>query len=180
MELKGAVAVVTGGASGIGESVPGRWRQGVKVVIGDMDLKTLDRVSSEIVAAGGQVASARCNVTNEEEVAALMDLAIEKFGALNIASPARGSSRTLMINTDRRPEGQRAMTTDHFRQVVDVYWSARSSPCARRPPHGEQRLQGPAGPHQLVNKAGQTGQLNYSSTKAASRCGRRSSSASSR
>ena len=103
MELKGAVAVITGGASGIGESVAKSMAlKGVKVVIGDMDSKNLERVSAEITAAGGQVASLKTNVTNEEDVANLMDLAIAKFGSLNICVSAAGIIKDgLMINLDK-------------------------------------------------------------------------------
>lgn len=55
MELKGAVAVVTGGASGIGEAVAkGMALKGVKVVIGDIDQKNLDRVVAETAGRGWQ------------------------------------------------------------------------------------------------------------------------------
>ena len=57
MEIKGAVAVITGGASGIGESVARTLAGlGAKVVIGDRDAAQLQRVAEAIEAAGGQVA----------------------------------------------------------------------------------------------------------------------------
>lgn len=171
MELKGAVAVITGGASGIGESVAKSMAsKGVKVVIGDMDSKNLERVSGEITAAGGQVAAVKTNVTNEEDVANLMDLAIAKFGAINVCVSAAGIIKDgLMINLDKETgKVKKAMTTDQFKAVVDVnlvgsFITMREA-AIRMANNGWPGLLVPIS---SVNKAGQTGQLNYASTKAA-------------
>ena len=171
MELKGAVAVITGGASGIGESVARSMAlKGVKVVIGDMDAKNLERVAGEITAAGGAVAFAKCNVTNEEDVANLMDLAIEKFGALNICVASAGIIKDgLMINVDKDTgKVKRAMSTEQFKAVVDVnlvgsFITLREASIRMV----NNKYQGLLVPISSVNKVGQTGQLNYASTKAA-------------
>lgn len=171
MELKGAVAVITGGASGIGESVAKALAQrGAKVVIGDMDLRGLERVAGEIRASGGEVALARCNVTSDEEVAELMDLAIAKFGQLNVCVASAGIIKDgLMLNVDRETgKVKKAMTTDQFRAVIDVnlvgcFITLREA-ALRMVNNG---YQGILIPISSVNKSGQVGQLNYSSAKAA-------------
>jgi 3-oxoacyl-[acyl-carrier protein] reductase len=171
MELKGSVAVVTGGASGIGEAVAKTLAaKGVNVVIGDMDEKNLVRVSDEIVAAGGACAWGKCNVTNEEQVADLMDLAIAKFGALNICVASAGIIKDgLMLNTDKETgKVKKAMTTEQFRAVIDVnlvgaFVTLREA-ALRMVNNG---YKGVLIPISSVNKSGQTGQLNYSSAKAA-------------
>ncbi|HEY3357464.1 MAG TPA: SDR family NAD(P)-dependent oxidoreductase [Polyangia bacterium] len=171
MELKGAVAVITGGASGIGEAVARTMAaQGVKVVLGDMDAKGLERVAGEIKAAGGDAAFARCNVTSDEEVANLMDLAVATFGALNICVASAGIIKDgLMINTDKETgKVKKAMTTEQFKAVIDVnlvgaFITIREA--AIRMVNGG--FKGLLVPISSVNKSGQTGQLNYSSAKAA-------------
>ncbi len=171
MELKGAVAVITGGASGIGEAVARSMAlKGVKIVIGDMDAKNLERVASEIVSAGGQAVWAKCNVTSDEDVAALMDLAIEKYGALNICVASAGIIKDgLMINLDKETgKVKKAMTTDQFKAVIDVnlvgsFITIREA-AIRMANNGYKGLLVPIS---SVNKVGQTGQLNYSSSKAA-------------
>lgn len=171
MELKGAVAVITGGASGIGESVAKTMAsRGVKVVLGDMDQKGLDRVAGEITAAGGQAATLKVNVTNEENVADLMDLAVSKFGQINVCVSAAGIIKDgLMINLDKETgKVKKAMTTDQFKAVVDVnlvgsFITMREA-AIRMANNGWNGLLVPIS---SVNKAGQTGQLNYASTKAA-------------
>jgi 3-oxoacyl-[acyl-carrier protein] reductase len=171
MEIKGAVAVITGGASGIGESVARTLAGlGAKVVIGDRDAAQLQRVAEAIEAAGGQVAYAKCEVTSDSDVADLMDLAIERFGSLNICVAAAGIIRDgLMLNVDRETgKVKKAMTTEQFKMVVDVnlvgsFITIREA-ALRMVNNGYKGLLVPIS---SVNKAGQTGQMNYSSTKAA-------------
>jgi NAD(P)-dependent dehydrogenase (short-subunit alcohol dehydrogenase family) len=95
MNLKEAVAVVTGGASGIGETVATYFASnGAKVVIGDVVQESIDRVVGEIAAAGGKVVGLKTDVTKDTEVAALMDAAVSTFGAINVVVPCAGSSAT--------------------------------------------------------------------------------------
>jgi 3-oxoacyl-[acyl-carrier protein] reductase len=171
MELQGAVAVITGGASGIGEAVAKRMAaSGIRVVLGDMDPKGLERVAGEIRAAGGEVATAKCNVTSDEEVAALMDLAIERFGRLNLCVASAGIIKDgLMINVDKETgKVKKAMTTDQFKAVIDVnlvgcFITLREA-AIRMVNNGWQGLLVPIS---SVNKSGQVGQMNYASAKAA-------------
>jgi 3-oxoacyl-[acyl-carrier protein] reductase len=171
MLLKDSVAVVTGGASGIGEAVAkGMAARGVKVVIGDMDVKNLERVAREIEAAGGNVAQAKCNVTSDEDVANLMDLAIATFGQLNICVSCAGIIKDgLMINTDKETgKVKRAMTTEQFKSVVDVnlvgsFITIREA-AIRMVNNGYKGLLVPIS---SINKEGQPGQMNYCSTKVA-------------
>ena len=171
MKIQGAVAVITGGASGIGEAVAkGLSAKGAKIVLGDMDPKGLERVAQEILASGGQVATARCNVTSDEDVAALMDLAIDRFSSLNIVVASAGIIKDgLMVNVDKETgQVKKAMTTDQFRAVIDVnlvgaFITLREA-AIRMVNH---KYQGLLVPISSVNKSGQTGQMNYCSAKAA-------------
>ena len=82
MRLQGKVAVITGGASGIGAASVSRFiQEGARVVIGD-----IQRGPGEAFAAqfGDKAAFAVCDVTKEEQVAALVDLAVSQFGQLDI------------------------------------------------------------------------------------------------
>ena len=82
LQIKDSVAVITGGASGIGLALSKYWLEnGGKVVIGDVVESALNKVAEELK---GDVATLLCNVTKEEDCARLADTAIEKFGQINL------------------------------------------------------------------------------------------------
>ena len=87
----GKVAVVAGGASGIGLAIlRGLHREGAQVVCGDVNEERLAGVAAEFDA---RVATTRCDVTREAEVEAMMALAVSRFGALDCAFNVAGASR---------------------------------------------------------------------------------------
>ena len=80
--LAGKVAVITGAASGIGEASARRFvEEGCKVVLGDIQIKEGEALAKEL---GEGAVFLQCNVTKEDEVAALVDLAVKEFGQLDI------------------------------------------------------------------------------------------------
>ena len=88
--LAGRVALVTGGASGIGLATARRFvADGARVVVGDIDEKRLDAVADDL---GDAVATQRCDVTDEDDVARLADAAVERFGGLDIAFANAGTA----------------------------------------------------------------------------------------
>jgi sorbitol-6-phosphate 2-dehydrogenase len=84
--LQDRIAIVTGGAQGLGEAICRRLaREGAHVVIADLNLKGAERVATEIIAQTDRRAIAvQADVTNEDQVAAMVDGAIEEFGRLDI------------------------------------------------------------------------------------------------
>jgi NAD(P)-dependent dehydrogenase (short-subunit alcohol dehydrogenase family) len=81
-ELSGKVAIVTGGASGIGKaSVQLFASEGAKVVIADIQVETGETLARSL---GENVAFHRTDVTREAEVEALVGFAIERFGGLDV------------------------------------------------------------------------------------------------
>jgi len=81
--LPGKVALVTGGASGIGLAIVRRFvAEGARVVVGDINDEALAATADEL---GDNVATMAADVTTESDLAALVALAIERFGALDIA-----------------------------------------------------------------------------------------------
>ena len=66
LEISGSVAVITGGASGIGETLAKQWvRHGGKVVLADIAPESLLRVEKEIHEMRGESATIVCDVTKE-------------------------------------------------------------------------------------------------------------------
>ncbi|MGI9284910.1 MAG: SDR family oxidoreductase [Pseudomonadales bacterium] len=80
--LDGKVAVITGAASGIGAASARRFvAEGCRVVLGDIQTEQGSALADEL---GDVAVFAQCNVTSEEDIAKLVDLAVSKFGQLDV------------------------------------------------------------------------------------------------
>lgn len=168
LKIQDSVAVITGGASGIGFALAKYWIEaGGKVVIGDVMESALEEAAAEL---GDGVLTLRCNVTREEDCARLADSAIEKFGRLNLVAPFAGIiSDDLMLSPDRETgKVTKKMSQDQFQKVIDinlngVFLTARE--CGERMiNHG---CQGLICLISSTGALGTAGQINYASTKAA-------------
>lgn len=86
ISLKGRTAVVTGGAQGLGKAMARRLAEaGASVVIGDLGIEQAEAAARDIAATyGGNVISARLDVTDTASVEATADLAQSEFGAIDI------------------------------------------------------------------------------------------------
>jgi NAD(P)-dependent dehydrogenase (short-subunit alcohol dehydrogenase family) len=90
-ELAGKVALVTGGAAGIGGAASAALAaQGVRVAIVDKDLEATDALITRIVAAGGQALAAPANVTRRAEVERAVGEAVAAYGRIDILVVAAG------------------------------------------------------------------------------------------
>ena len=85
-EFDGRVAVVTGGASGIGFSLASAFAaEGMKVVLGDIEAPALDEAVGKLEASGAEAIGVVTDVSDGEQVQALADAAVARFGAIHIA-----------------------------------------------------------------------------------------------
>jgi NAD(P)-dependent dehydrogenase (short-subunit alcohol dehydrogenase family) len=83
--LDGKVAVITGAASGIGRgSALCLAGEGAAVVVADLNSQGGERVIAEIAAAGGRAVFQHADVTNEAEIEALVNLAVQEYGRLDV------------------------------------------------------------------------------------------------
>ena len=85
-DLEGRVAVVTGGASGIGLALARRFAsEGMRIVIGDVEAPALELAVKELQEGGADAIGVPTDVTDPVQVEELARTAEREFGAINIA-----------------------------------------------------------------------------------------------
>jgi NAD(P)-dependent dehydrogenase (short-subunit alcohol dehydrogenase family) len=84
-ELRGKVAVITGGASGIGRGFADRaLEEGMKIVLADIEPGALDKAEKELQNAGAEVLAVRTDVSKADAVEDLAKRTLDKFGAVHL------------------------------------------------------------------------------------------------
>jgi len=84
-ELKGKVAVITGGAEGIGKAIAvAVAAEGMKLVLADLNAEKLAATVAEFVAGGTDVIGVQTDVAKESAVQAMADKAFERFGNVHL------------------------------------------------------------------------------------------------
>jgi NAD(P)-dependent dehydrogenase (short-subunit alcohol dehydrogenase family) len=84
-DLHGKVAVITGGASGIGNALARRFTsEGARVVIGDIEAGPLDEAVSALRASGAEAEGVVTDVTDPAQMQALADAAVARFGGVDV------------------------------------------------------------------------------------------------
>jgi 3-oxoacyl-[acyl-carrier protein] reductase len=159
--LDNRVAVITGAAQGIGlEIARGYLAEGARVVLGDINGEAAEKSAAELVAAtpGAAAIGARCDVTSEEEVGALVNRATSEFDGLDVMVNNAGITRDATM---------RKMTLEDFRAVLDVHlvgsWlGTRAAGAVMR----ERKRGSIVNISSISGKVGMLGQTNYSSAKA--------------
>ena len=85
MRLKDKIAVVTGAGSGFGEGIAARFAaEGASVLVADINETGADRIARDIARAGGTAEAFRVDVSQSDQVKALMDHAEDSFGGMDI------------------------------------------------------------------------------------------------
>lgn len=99
--LEDKVAVVTGGGSGIGRAtVLLMAREGALVVVADRDGSTAAAVAEEVRAGGGDAISVRADVTVEDDVAAMVTAAVDRWGRLDVLHNNAGTTDVDVVGAD--------------------------------------------------------------------------------
>lgn len=84
-EYKNKVAVITGGASGIGRAIADRCvREGMKVVLADIEEETLVKVENELTSMGATILVVRTDVSKASDVEELAQKTLDTFGEVHL------------------------------------------------------------------------------------------------
>lgn len=156
--LTGQVAVVTGGAQGLGYAIAERFvTEGARVVLGDVNPAAAASAAEQLGGAGVALA-VRCDVTSAADVDALVAAAVAQFGGLDIMVNNAGITRDATL---------RKMTEEEFDQVIAVHlkgtWHGlRAAAAIMR----ENKRGAIINMSSLSGKVGLVGQTNYSAAKA--------------
>lgn len=154
--LEGRTAVVTGGARGIGYAIARVFiEQGAAVVLGDLD-------EAEAVEAAkalpGTALGYRCDVTDEDEMGALLAYCKSEFGTVDVLVNNAGFTRDKTM---------RNMSSEDFRSVVDVHlygaWLGTKHASLVMREQGRGAI---VNISSVSGKVGNVGQTNYSAAKA--------------
>jgi 3-oxoacyl-[acyl-carrier protein] reductase len=112
VKLKNRVAVVTGAARGIGRAIALTFvREGVKVVLVDIDQDRLEILKKEIEKNRGKAISILCDITKSSEVNKMVNQVQETFGHVDILVNNAGIIRRGTIET---------VTEEDWDQVIEV------------------------------------------------------------
>jgi 3-oxoacyl-[acyl-carrier protein] reductase len=124
MKLNGQIAIITGAGSGFGEGIAKLFaKEGAKVVVADIRKDAAERVAREIRDDGGDAAASETDVTQNDQVAAMVQFALDSFGKLNIIVNNAGTTHKSqpMLDVDEA-------TFDHVYavNVKSIYLSAKN------------------------------------------------------
>ena len=109
----GLVALITGGASGLGEAtVRLLHSKGASVVVADMDAKRMQALHAELQE---RILCVQCDVTKESDVKAAFDEAVKRFGTVHAAIPCAGVAWVTPTLTSKGP-----LDTKTFEAVMRI------------------------------------------------------------
>ena len=101
MALTDKVCIVTGSGSGIGRATAIEMaRQGGKIVVSDVNDANGESTLAEIKGAGGEAVYIHADMRKQEEIQALVDGAVEAFGALHVLHNNAGVHESDFLATD--------------------------------------------------------------------------------
>jgi D-sorbitol dehydrogenase (acceptor) len=92
--LEGKIAIVTGGAQGMGRAISLRFaREGAKVLVADLKKEQAQAVADEIAGGGGEAAATGVDVRGGDQAEAMVRAAVERFGGLDVLVNNAGVGR---------------------------------------------------------------------------------------
>lgn len=156
--LAGRIAVITGGAQGLGYAIAQQFiAEGARVMLGDLNIDAT-RAAAESLGGSDVARAQACDVTSGAAVDRLVAAAVEEFGNLDIMVNNAGITRDATL---------RKMSEEQFDEVIAVHlkgtWNGTRSAAAIMRERGGGAI---INMSSISGKVGFVGQTNYSAAKA--------------
>jgi 3-oxoacyl-[acyl-carrier protein] reductase len=159
VRLKDKVAIITGGANGIGRETAITFaREGSKLIIADFDTVSGEELVSQLKEQGVQAHFEQVDVSKQESVLQMVAGAINTFGKIDILINNAGITRDAML---------KKLTAEQWQQVIDVNLSGVFYCTQAVLPHMLEQESGKIiNTSSIVGLNGNLGQTNYAAAKA--------------
>jgi NAD(P)-dependent dehydrogenase (short-subunit alcohol dehydrogenase family) len=111
LQIKGKVALVTGGASGIGEKTAEFFvQEGAKVLASDVNRERIEKTVASLKGMGGEAWGIPCDVTQEDQVSKMVAEARSHFGTIDFLVNSAGIGGSMApLETAKRQDWQRIL-----------------------------------------------------------------------
>lgn len=159
MRLQDKVAIITGGGSGLGKAGAYTFaREGAKVVVADYNETSGVAVVDQIKANGGEAIFVKVDVSNWDEVQAMVAKTVEAFGTVDILVNNAGVTADAMLSK---------MTHDQWDKVININLKGVFNCTKAVAPIMVEKGRGKIiNTSSVVGEQGNIGQTNYAATKA--------------
>ena len=112
-DFKGQVALVTGAAAGMGMATANAFAEsGAAVVLADFKEEAVKAAARELVAAGHKAIAVKCDVSDDAQVAAMVERTVAEFGRLDMAFNNAGVMAKIAPTADS--------TRDEWERVIGI------------------------------------------------------------
>ncbi len=123
-QMTDRVAVVTGGASGIGRACARRFAaEGASVVLGDINVEAAIEAAADIESKGGTAHAVRLDASQPADNVAMIETALDKYGRVDAVVAAAGLSHAGYVSGERHAratDGLLEQSPDDWQRVLDV------------------------------------------------------------
>jgi 3-oxoacyl-[acyl-carrier protein] reductase len=119
MRLKDKVAIVVGGANGIGRATSQVLaREGAKIVVADLAIEEADKLVDELKAQGHTAIAVKVDMTKPAEANQMAKAALEKFGQIDILANVAGGSQGKYIREKLSPFNE--SSKKEWDRIIDI------------------------------------------------------------
>ncbi len=158
LKFQGKIAVVTGGAKGIGEAIVRKFfAEGANIAILDVDAEGAEELAKQLDPSGDKVIGVGCNIVNRPEVKETFQKIAAKFGSVDILVNNAGITKDAIFHkmTEKQWDDVIAVNGKGLFNCTQEAWTIM-----------KEKKYGKVCNISSTNSSGEAGQANYAFTKA--------------